>query len=104
VKAISEDNINELNLFQTQWARENKASFDFVANQVATFWESDHYFWEWIIKNDLAYLSPIKLIGRLRNNEHLMKKNQIIGRALKYKVKSIFNKNILNPQDFIIKN
>jgi flavin-dependent dehydrogenase len=104
VKAISEDNINELNLFQTQWARENKASFDFVANQVATFWESDHYFWESIIKNDLAYLSPIKLIGRLRNNEHLMKKNQIIGRALKYKVKSIFNKNILNPQDFIIKN
>jgi flavin-dependent dehydrogenase len=104
VKAISEDNINELNLFQTQWARENKASFDFVSNQAATFWESDHYFWEWIIKNDLAYLSPIKLIGRLRNNEHLMKKNQIIGRALKYKVKSIFNKNILNPQDFIIKN
>ena len=103
VKAISEGNINELNLFQAQWARENKASFDLVAKQVATFWESDHYFWEWIIKNDLALLSPQEVIDRLRKNEHLLKKHQIMARTLSYKIRSIINKEVLTPQTYIIR-
>lgn len=103
-KVIKENIVDRLDHFQSQWEGENKSTFDKMNQQTSTFWNSDYYFWEWLIKNDLAYLSPLKLFGRLRNNEHLMKKHQIIGRALKYKAKSILNKNILNPQDFIIKN
>jgi digeranylgeranylglycerophospholipid reductase len=102
-EAIALNDPGKLYLFQDIWEYENKATFDLVARQVATFWESDHYFWEWAIKNDFSHLSPQQLIDRLRNNGHLMKKHQIIARALKYKIKSMFNKNILNAQTFIIK-
>jgi len=102
-EAIALNDPSKLYLFQSIWEYENKATFDLVAKQAATFWKSDHHFWEWIIKNDLSHLSPQQLTDRLRNNGHLMKKYQIIARALKHKIKSMFNKNILNPHTFIIK-
>jgi len=103
-KALSENDLSVLNDFQNAWEKENKATFDLMAKSGSTFWSTDFYFWEWILKNDLAYLSPQQVLERMRENKHLVSKKNIIARSLKYKIKSIFNKNTLSPQTFIIKN
>ena len=76
--------------------------FDQMKQITPVFWDSDHYFWEWIIKNDLALLSPTQSLGRLRNNRHLQKKYQIITRALVYKIKSILSKKTTEPRHYSI--
>ena len=104
IKALSHSDYNILNEFQNLWEKDNKTIFDLVAKHASQFWVSDYHFWEWLIKNDLAYLSPQQVIDRMRKNEHLIKKHQIFVRALKHKIKSIVNKKITNPQTFIINN
>jgi len=103
VKAVLKNDLSILNDFQNAWEKENKATFDLMATFASTFWSADHDFWEQVLKIDLSYLSPQQVIDRMRRNEHLMKKSQIISRSLKYKIKSIFNKKFLNPQTFIIR-
>ena len=67
------------------------------------FWTTDYYFWEWILKNDLAYLTSEQAIERMRNNAHLLKKHQILIRSVKKRLKILFNRNGLKSQTFIIK-
>jgi len=102
--AIMEDGYGKLHHFQEEWERENKAAFGHMMKLAPTFWNSDHYFWEWIIKNDLAYLSPEQAISRLKNNDHLLKKHQIAARTLNYKIRSTINPKNLDPRSYIINN
>lgn len=103
VKALKERNINILYEFQHVWEKANKETFDSFAKQAENFWVGNYDFWEWIIKNDLSFLSPRQVLDRIRNNKHMIKKHQIITRTLKNKIKSILNKDFLKPQNFVIK-
>ena len=100
--AIMENGYGKLRHFQQEWDKENKSSFGHMMKLAPTFWNSDHYFWEWIIKNDLAYLSPEQAIYRLKNNGHLLKKHQIVMRTLNYKIRSKINTKNQDPRSFII--
>jgi flavin-dependent dehydrogenase len=102
VESLKGDDYNKLYSFQAQWEKENKAKFDCVAKHVTTFWESDHYFWEWIIKNDLAYLTPNQVLGRLRGNSYLPNKYQLFLRALRFKMKCMLNRKAKLPEPIVI--
>jgi digeranylgeranylglycerophospholipid reductase len=102
VKALSQNDPNILNQFRDIWEKDNKAAHDFSAKLAPQFWDSGHYFWEWIIKNDLAYLSPVQVLERMRYNSHLLKRHQLLFRVVMYKLKSILNKNTLKPGKFTI--
>jgi len=104
IKALRHSDYNILNQFQNLWEKDNKVIFDLFAKHASKFWISDYHFWEWIIKNDLVYLSPQQVIDRMRKNEHLVKKHQIYVRALIHKLRSIVNNNIVKPRSFIINN
>jgi flavin-dependent dehydrogenase len=84
--------------FQRLWEKENKKIYDFVADNASVLWTPNHYLWEWVIKNDLAFLSPAQMLERMQSNSHLLKKHQIISRALIYKVKSLVDKNSSKPR------
>lgn len=101
-EAILKDDLSILGAFQEAWDDDNKSTYDQFYKNSATFWNENHYFWEWIIKNDLAYLSPVQLLDRIRRNEHLMKKRQIYLRSLKYKVGILIKKDLARPQNIII--
>ena len=80
--------------------RSNKAAHDLAAKHASKFWFSDYYFWEWIIKNDFAYLSPQQLLDRMRNNKNSLNIYQIILKSINYKLKCVIDKNIKNPRRF----
>lgn len=101
-ESLLNNDFNHIFLYQEQWEKENRATFDDVAKQATTFWESDGYFWEWIIKNDLAYLTPDQMLGRMRRNDFLIKKHQIFLRALRYKIKCMLNKKASLPEQISI--
>ncbi len=96
-EALAKDDLAILNEFQSSWAKENKATYDWVAKQAARFWKGNYHFWEWIIKNDLAFLTPSQVLERMRRNKYLPKKHQVLFRAAKYKIRSILDRNTLNP-------
>lgn len=102
-KAASVKDPGVLKEYQRQWERENKIRYDSVASQAETFWKPDYYLWEWIIKNDLAFLSPEQLLGRMQNNDHLLKKHEIMARALRYKVLSLIRKDAGKPRMIVIR-
>lgn len=104
VEALLQSDFAVLNQFQDSWEKANKATFDLFAKQAERFWVADYHFWEWIIKYDLAFLSPQEVLDRMRKNEHVPKKYQIIIRALSHKLRSIVNNNIVKPRSFIINN
>ena len=85
--------------FNKLWQHENAKAYSYLDEEPLKFWEADHYFWEWIIKNDLFFLKPYQVIDRLRYNNHLLLKHQAFFRALRYKAKVVFNKNNLEPID-----
>jgi len=102
VRAIRQKDYSILTDFQDSWEKDNSATYDWMNKRVGLFWFSDPYTWEWIIKNDLAFLSPEQLLDRLRRNEHLLKKHQVLFRALKYKIESITNRHRSNPSSYSI--
>ena len=104
VQAIQENCLGILNNLQNRWDAQEKPIYDMTAKHAATFWTSGHYFWEWIIKNDLAFLLPTQLLYRLRRNGYLPKRHQIILRAIRYKIKTLFDKGISAPQHIVISN
>jgi len=100
--AVLENNIDTLNQFQITWDRENKMAYDAFAENAEMFWTDDHYFWEWIIKNDLAYLTPEKVVGRMRSNAFVPTRATMLLRAMKFKLHALLNKRVLEPQDILI--
>jgi flavin-dependent dehydrogenase len=102
-RAILQKDYGILREFQHLWEKDNKNTYDFVAGNASLLWTPNHYLWEWITKNDLAFLSPSQILERMQSNSHLLKKYQIIARALIYKIKSIMDKNIAKPQTIIKK-
>ena len=101
--AVLENNIDILNQFQIIWEKENKIAYDTFAANAEMFWTDDHYFWEWIIKNDLAYLTPEKLLGRMRSNGFVPARAIIMFRAIKFKLRTLLNKEVLEPQNIVVK-
>jgi flavin-dependent dehydrogenase len=97
-QAIMENNLATLGHFQGQWERENKSAFDLMKQQAPMFWNSDYYFWEWIVKNDLAFLKPHQVIDRLRYNAHLLSRKQALFRVLRYKARGLLNRKNLEPR------
>jgi len=102
VLALSRNDPPVLNTFQSLWEEANKDSFDRAAKNLAGFWSSDHYFWEWIIKNDLAFLTPAQLLDRLRWNRHLLKKHQILYRALRHRTRLVFHRGAHRAHHFVV--
>ncbi len=92
-----------LNDFQKCWDTDNKPIYDFFARVARRFWVCDYKQWEWIIKNDLAFLSPGKMLDRIRYNKHILKKHQILLRAVRYRLRSLLNKKILQPDDIEVR-
>jgi hypothetical protein len=98
VRAMVTGDYTILKEFQNMWEKTNKAAYDNVADMASTFWSPDYYQWEWIIKNDLAFLSPEQILGRMEENAYVLKKHQLIFRALTGKIRSFFDKNRSKPQ------
>lgn len=101
-EALVRNDFTILNKFQDLWEKDNKQTFDLADRNATVFWFSDHYFWEWIIKNDLAFLSPDQLISRMRKSDHLLTKSEILSRSIKFKIKSLLNKEVLKPHSYVI--
>lgn len=101
-EAIRENDMSRLNQYQQSWEASNKAVYDLTMAHAHFFWDSDHYFWEWNIKNDLAFLTPEQVVDRLRANAHLNGKYRIFWRALKFKIKTLISKKYLDPKDIVI--
>jgi digeranylgeranylglycerophospholipid reductase len=101
-KALCRNDFRVLNEYQDLWERDNKRTFDLAAQNTTAFWFSGHYYWEWIIKNDLAFLSPDQLIDRMRKNDHLLTKSKNLYRSIKFKIKSFLNKEVLKPYSYVI--
>jgi flavin-dependent dehydrogenase len=99
--AITQGDLGIIGQFQRDWEEDNKATYDIAAANASLLWTPNHYLWEWIIKNDLASLTPPQLVERMRWNSHLLKKHQVFYRALIYKIKSILDKRVTEPQSII---
>lgn len=101
-EALFRNDFTILNKFQDLWEKDNKHTFDLAARNAIVFWFSDHYFLEWIIKNDLAYLTPTQMLDRMRTNDHLLTKSKALSKAVKFKIKSFLNKEVLKPYSYLI--
>jgi digeranylgeranylglycerophospholipid reductase len=102
MKSIQKNDPGLLNEFQVLWERDNKDIHDRMAKNAAKFWVSDFYLWEWIIKNDLARLSPDQVLERMRYNSNLPKMHQLLSRIVIFKLKSILDKNTIKPLEITI--
>ena len=102
IKAIETKNYDSLSSIQHIWMDENKKSYDMINKITPSFWNSSQYVWEWIIKNDLAFLSPEQFISRLRYNRFIIKKHKLLIRAISYKLSTLINKKNLKPKEIII--
>ncbi|MCI0515187.1 lycopene cyclase family protein [candidate division KSB1 bacterium] len=101
-QALQTNDFSRLIEFQQQWLQTNKFIFDQVKSLTPQFWNSNHYFWEWVLKNDLAHLTSAQFLARLRFNHHLLNRRRIFQRALSFKLRSIFNKQLLAPRSMVI--
>ncbi|HVN96222.1 MAG TPA: lycopene cyclase family protein [Syntrophorhabdaceae bacterium] len=90
-RALTEDNYLILRTFQDTWNSADKARYDDFARIAGSFWNGNREFWEWIIRNDLAFLSAPQVLDRMRNNDHVPKKHQILFRALRHKLRMLFS-------------
>ncbi|NLD35619.1 MAG: NAD(P)/FAD-dependent oxidoreductase [Desulfatiglans sp.] len=102
LKALIDGDSQIIQEYQTIWEKENKATYDSFAKLASTFWNADYNVWEWIIKNDLAYLTPDQMLRRMRKNDNIIKKHQILFRALHNKIKNLFNKKSTLPEQITI--
>jgi digeranylgeranylglycerophospholipid reductase len=91
-----------LKKYQRIWDADNKSVYDRVQLLSEKFWNGNHYFWEWVTRNDLAYLSPAELLDRMRSNKHLMKAHEVFLRAVKHKAAAIIFPRFNQPSNIII--
>ena len=103
VKALESNNIKSLKEFQNIWDKENRDTYATMNKMAPRFWVTDKYFWEWIIKNDFAFLTSAQALDRMRWNKHLPGKTKLLVMALKYKLKSLRDKSTLDPIHISIK-
>ena len=97
VHAVTKNEYNSLKKFQETWDTMNKEKYDNFGAMAGTFWNGNHDFWEWIIRNDLAMLSPDQLIRRLRSNAHVPGKCRYFIRAAGHKIRTILNHRAAEP-------
>ena len=102
VGSLCENDPKVLSRFGEEWSQANKEACDLFSAGASQFWNGDHYFWEWIIKNDLSYLSPERLVERLRRNRFVMSKASVLVRALRFKLRSLVNRRFLQPVNLTI--
>lgn len=101
-QAAWQNDCDILNHYQRIWDVDNKSVYDGVQLLSDKFWNGNHYFWEWITKNDLAYLSPSQLLERMRSNKHLMKAHEVFFRSVKHKARTIIFPHFNQPSNIII--
>ncbi|MCI0513016.1 NAD(P)/FAD-dependent oxidoreductase [candidate division KSB1 bacterium] len=101
-QALQTHDFSRLIEFQHQWRQTNQSTFDQVKRLTPQCWNSEPYFWEWVLKNDLARLTRDQFLDRLRYNSHLLNRWQIFQRALSFKLRTVFNKQLLAPQSVVI--
>jgi flavin-dependent dehydrogenase len=102
VRAVTGQDQNALAEYAQRWLEDNQKQYDSMAKMGAQFWNSDFYFWEWIIKNDLAYLNPRQVVARLRSNAHLLSIPRALLRAARFRLGRIFNPACANPVNLLV--
>ena len=98
LKAILSGAMDHLEGFQEYWEEENKKVHDRFNKLAHVFWIADSYTWEWIIKNDLALLTPDQIVERMRWNRHVPSKSKFTLRAARFKLQSILDQSVLAPR------
>jgi flavin-dependent dehydrogenase len=102
LKALLQDNYKLIEEYQNIWEKENINTYDSFGKSASLFWNAGYKVWEWIIKNDLAYLTPEQALCRMRANDHLPNKGQFFLRALRFKMKCLLNKKAALPEQIVI--
>jgi len=102
-QAILSADLGILEEFQKAWEADYKSAFDGFDKHAKMFWNCERGFWEWIIKNDLAFLSPEQALARIRRNDHLPGRCRVFGRALRFKIKSILSAKALEPVNIMVR-
>ena len=98
LRAILSGTMDHIEGFQRCWEEENKKTHDGFNQLAPVFWNADFDTWEWIIKNDLAFLTPDQIVGRMRWNRHVPSKAKFTLRAARFKLQSIFDQRMLAPR------
>lgn len=101
-KTLLEKDSGVVKKFQATWEKDYKSAFDTFDKYRERFWTGDHYFWEWITRNDLAYLSPEQVLARMRRNDFIPSKTTMLFRALRFKTLSMVNKKMLEPKNLVV--
>jgi len=97
---IETNDISALELYQKDWMHENKQTFDRFAEIADLFWSSGHDFYEWVIKNDLSYLSSNQALERIRHNKYLTARYSLLFRMVKHRVKLLIDGNYAGKIDY----
>lgn len=90
-EAIEADDTGALNRFQETWDSENRETYSRMESMHSYFWQFEHGVWEWIIKNDLRFLSTSQILARLRSNGHRPTKPQLLWRAVVSKARNMLD-------------
>ncbi len=101
-KAVLNADVKLLQEFESIWFGDNRKTYDQMNSMADRFWSSGSDFWEWITLNDLAHLSPIQIVERMRWNDHLPNKLLLLLRALLHKGRSIVNRDARRPRSILI--
>lgn len=101
-QAVTNDDWGSLERFQQIWDSVDKERYEDFAAIAGSFWNGNHGLWEWINKNDLAFLSPEQLLDRLRFNSHLPGKWTLLARGARHKAKTILRRAKAEPETIII--
>lgn len=102
-RAVLKRDMELLHELEIIWSKENRNTYDEMNHLADRFWTSGPEFWEWIVLNDLAHLSPKQVVERMRWNSHLPSKPQLFFRALLHKVRSILDKDAGQPRAILIR-
>lgn len=100
---IAGDDPGALSYYETRWIKENGKIHDEMARMFNWFWTSGYDFWEWIVKNDLAYLTPAQVLERIRNNAHLISKAGLLKRIIINRIKLLFYKRYSGEMHYLRK-
>lgn len=101
-RAIRENNWQLLESFQEEWNATDEKKYRDFATLAPSFWKGEHYFWEWISKNDLALLSSEQILGRMRTNSHVPSRLRFFWRALRYKIRTMVDNRAGDPVDITV--
>lgn len=87
-KAVENNEYSEnyLYSYQQEWDREYRQAYSMITELPNNFWEMDDEVWDFLIKYDVAKLSPYKLLERMRSNKYTMSKSTAIMRWIRFKL------------------